>query len=366
VPGSLVGAVIHVDRRRFPMNPRPRAGRARFAVVEFLRTEQSAGVVLLLATIVALVWANVSHGYESAWTARIRVGPLRSDLRHLINDGFMSIFFFVVGLEIKRELVVGELRDRRTAALPALAAIGGMVFPALLYLAFNAGGPARSGWAIPMATDIAFVIGVMALLGDRAPQRLRVFLLTLAIVDDVGAIVIIALAYSGGTVHPTLIGAALALSVPARPVRARPILEVLERYLHPVASYAVVPIFALANAGVLLSRASLRGALGSPVFWGIVIGLAVGKPLGIIGISLVAVRGRIGRLPAGVSYPNLVGGGALAGIGFTVSLFVVTLAFTDAERITEATLGVLAGSVVSGILGTALLLLQEPRRLRRS
>ena len=348
------------------MGPRQKPRRARSAVVEFLRTEQSAGAVLFLATIAALIWANVSPRYETIWGSRLEVGPLHADLRHLVNDGLMTMFFFVVGLEIKRELVRGELRDRRAAALPALAAIGGMVVPALFYLAFNTESSTRAGWGIPMATDIAFVVGMMALLGDRAPQRLRLFLLTLAIVDDVGAILIIAIAYSGGSLHPTLIAVAAALLVPARPVRGRPVLESLERYLHPLASYGVVPIFALANAGVLVSHASLREALGSPVFWGIVIGLAVGKPLGIIGASLLAVRARLGRLPLGVSHPNLIGGGTLAGIGFTVSLFVATLAFADAARVTEATLGVLVGSAVSGILGATLLLLQEPRSLRRS
>lgn len=335
------------------------------ALLQFLRTEQSSGFILVFASVAALVWANTGAGYDTFWGTELVLGRVTAEYRDLVNDGLMAVFFFVVGLEIKRELAVGDLRDRRAAALPALAAVGGMVVPALLYLAFN-GAETRQGWGIPMATDIAFVAGMMALLGDRAPERLRLFLLTLAIVDDIGAILIIAIAYSGGSVHPTLISVAAALLVPAHPVRGRPVLEKLERYLHPFASYAVVPIFALANAGVLVSHASLRNALGSPVFWGIVIGLVVGKPLGIIGASLLAVRARLGRLPPGISYPNLFGGGTLAGIGFTVSLFVATLAFTDPDRVTEATLGVLVGSVLSGILGAALLLLQEPRSLRRS
>jgi NhaA family Na+:H+ antiporter len=319
-------------------------------------------MLLLLATISALVWANTLSGYESFWTAHVGT----KELRDWVNDDLMALFFFVVGLEIKRELVVGELRDRRTAALPALAAVGGMLAPALLYLAFNAGRPGAPGWGIPMATDIAFVVGTTALLGSRAPQRLRLFLLTLAIVDDVGVILIIALAYSGGTVHPTLIAVVLALLVPAKPVLGRRVLEALENRLHPVASFVVVPVFALANAGVIVSSSSLRSAVHSTVFWGIVAGLVLGKPLGIVGASLLGVRTRLGRLPAGVSRPNLVGGGALAGIGFTVSLFIATLAFTDATLGTDATFGILVGSAVSGIVGTGLLLVQEPRSVRRS
>lgn len=389
------------------MSPRPRAGLGRTALREFLRTEQAAGAFLIAATALALVWANVLAGYETFWRTELRFGGIE-DFRHWVNDGLMTIFFFVVSLEIKRELVVGELRDRRIAALPVFAAVGGMIGPALIFLALNAGGPGERGWGVPMATDIAFAIGVLALLGPRVPHRLRLFLLTLAIVDDIGAIAIIAVAYSDEVawrwlgvagaallvlillraaslsspllylavgvgcwlaatrsgVHPTLAGVALGLLTPAYAVRGRMVLERLESLLHPVSSYVVVPLFALANAGVLVSGEAIRSAISSPVFWGIVLGLVVGKTVGITVSALAAERLPLAGLPPGVDTRAVIGGAAVAGIGFTVSLFILGLAFDDARLITDGTLGVLAGSTASGILGAAILVSRRGRIVR--
>jgi NhaA family Na+:H+ antiporter len=350
----------------------------------------------------------------------------------------MTLFFLVVGLEIKRELTTGELRDRRAAALPVIAAVGGMVVPALLYLALNAGGDGAHGWGIPMATDIAFALGVLTLAARSAPASLKPFLLTLAIVDDIGAIVVIALFYSGGVtwepllvaaamlgaivalqrihvratpvylvlgvgvwlavlesgVHPTVAGVALGLLTPSvafqRPgavseeahriadetvddpvppdadapqwlrlaelsrETVSPLARV-EAALHPWTSSLVVPLFALANAGVALSGEALGDALRSPVALGIVLGLVVGKVVGIALASLGAVRLGIGRLPEGAGTRALLGTAAVAGIGFTVSLFVAELAFSAPALVDSAKIGIFAGSIAAGALGFALL-----------
>jgi Na+:H+ antiporter, NhaA family len=369
--------------------------RTRTALATFLETEESGGIILFVAAVGGMVWANLLPGYDTFWHESITVGGLEKDLRHWVNDGLMTVFFLVVGLEIKRELVVGELREPRVAMLPAAAALGGMVAPALVYLAINANGGAMSGWAIPMATDIAFVVGALAVLGPRVPSGLKLFLLTLAIVDDVGAIVVIALVYSRGIawrwllvsvaalavvalmslirisspltylvpgiaawaamvssgIHPTLSGVALGLMVPARPVRGRPVLEDLERWLHPVSSYAIIPIFALANAGVVLTAESLRGSIASRVFWGVALGLVIGKTAGIAGASFVAERLRIGRRPEGASMRHITGGAAMAGIGFTVSLFIAGLAFESGVFADQARMGILVGSIASAVAG---------------
>jgi Na+:H+ antiporter, NhaA family len=295
----------------------------------FLRDEAAGGIALLTATAVALAWANSpwDASYHSVWT---------HDVRHVVNDGLMSLFFLVVGLEIKRELVHGDLHRWRTAALPAIAAVGGMVVPAGIY-AVTAGG---SGWGIPMATDIAFAVGVLALLGRRVPSGLRLFLLTLAVVDDIGAVVVIALFYGGG-VHPSLIGVAIGLLLPTRRV------ERLENALHPITAFAVVPIFVLANTGVRLDV-----ALDGRIALGIVLGLVVGKPLGIGLAAWAAVRLRLGVLPGGVTWPQLVATGAVAGVGFTVSLFVAGLAFADDSAAAgTATVAVMGASVLAASFG---------------
>lgn len=373
----------------------------------FLNTESAGGLVLLAATILALVWANLplDGGYESFWTTEmtVTVGDLEigEDLRHWVNDALMTIFFFVVGLEIKRELVAGELNDVRKAMLPAIAAVGGMVGPALIYLAFNAGRPGEAGWGIPMATDIAFAVGVMALLSKRVPPGLKVFLLSLAIVDDVGAILVIALFYSSGIqfawllgallllvaivvmrrlrvywvpayaivgalvwfatlesgVHATIAGVALALLTSARPTDPGgvSVAERLEHLLHPWSSFLIIPIFALANAGLVLSAGTIKDAMTSSVALGVIVGLVVGKIVGISAAAWVATRAGVARLPEGVTWRHIVGGAALAGIGFTVSLFIAGLAFSDPALIAESKIGILAGSVVAGLLGTAIL-----------
>jgi NhaA family Na+:H+ antiporter len=348
------------------------------------------------------VWANVDHaGYAGWWQHELTVGlgdaTITESLVHWVNDAVMTVFFFVVGLEIKRELVTGELRDPRRAALPALAALGGMIVPALIYLAVNAGG-ATDGWAIPMATDIAFAVGVLALLGSRVPPPLKLFLLALAIVDDIGAIVVIALFYSSGVdgwwlagavavtllvllmarlrvdhplayvvpgvvlwvclheagIEPTLAGVVLGLLTPARPRRGVPVLERLETALHPLSTFVVVPVFALANAGVYLGGDVVEHALRSRVTLGIVAGLVVGKFTGILGATAVALRARVGSLPEGLGLRHVAAVAVLGGIGFTVSLFVTDLAFRGAAT-DDAKIGVLAASTLAGVLGVTVL-----------
>lgn len=403
----------------------------------FLNTEQAGGIILLVATIVALIWANspFASSYDSLWRTEIglRVGELEvmEDLRHWINDGAMTLFFFVVALEIKRELVVGELNEIRKAMIPIIAAAGGMVVPALLFLILNAGSAAGSGWGIPMATDIAFAVGVLAVLGDRIPTGLKVFLLSLAIVDDIGAILVIALFYSGGIgfgwllaavgllvaivalrrlrvywipiyvlvgvaawfftfksgVHATIAGAVIGFLTPARPTDPRGFAEVLEEagrledepdaaslravqlesnevvsaaeriehLLHPWTSYLVVPLFALANAGLILNIGGIADALTSRLTMGIVAGLVIGKLVGISGATWLAVRSGLGRLPEGVNWRHVMGASAVAGIGFTVSLFITALAFDDPGLVDEAKIGVLFASMLAGLIGVTIL-----------
>jgi Na+:H+ antiporter, NhaA family len=370
---------------------------------EFVSLEAASGIVLLAATVAALVWANVATGsYLSWWGHEVTLGwgdlTITQTLGHWVNTGLMTVFFFVVGLEIKRELVTGELRDRSRAALPAVAALGGMIVPALVYVAVNIGGGGAKGWAIPMATDIAFAVGVLAILGARVPSGLKLFLLTLAIVDDIGAIVVIALFFSRGIapgwlfaglltvvavvlmsragvnhplayvipgvvlwvclheggIEPTLAGVVLGLLTPARPRDGAPVLERLEHRLHPFSSFVVVPLFALANAGVVLTAETISHAVSSRVTIGIVAGLVVGKFLGILGASTLAVRVGIGRLPVGMDSRHLVGVAALGGIGFTVSLFIADLTFRG-TAFEDAKLGVLVASTLAAFIGVTLL-----------
>jgi NhaA family Na+:H+ antiporter len=402
---------------------------------EFLDTESAGGLVLLAATAIALLWANspLSASYDSLWATElsVRVGPyeLALDLRHWINDALMAIFFFVVGLEIKRELVVGELNTAKKAALPAVAALGGMVVPAVIYLALNAGSPGARGWGIPMATDIAFAVGILALLGGRVDPPLKVFLLSLAIADDIGAILVIALFYAGGVtvpgllvaiafllailglrrirvtwlplylllgiglwlatlssgIHPTIAGVALGLLAPARPLtrdsedavaldghedgvtaeavtafklRAQERVAVTERLalaLHPWTGFVVIPLFALANAGVSLRPTGAEG-FSWAVTVGVVAGLVIGKPLGITLFAWVGSRLGMVDLPEGVRWREITGVSALAGIGFTISLFIANLAFSDPGLVEAAKIGILAGSLLASLLGGAILL----------
>ncbi len=378
----------------------PVAGRALSPVgSDFVSVEVLGGAFLLFATAVALVWANfAAASYADVWEHAVTIGPgslaVTESVREWVNSGPMAVFFFVVGIEIKRELVRGELRDPRTASLPAIAALGGMVVPALLYLALNPSGPDQRGWAIPMATDIAFAVVVLAVLGSRVSRPLKLFLLTLAIVDDIGAVIVIALFYSHGIalgwlaagagvivvivglqrleigrpifyvlpaialwvcllesgVHAAMAGVALGLLTPARTIGGRMVIEQLEARLHLWSSLLVIPLFAVANAGVELNASAIQRAVESRIAWGVALGLVVGKPLGIMLASALAVRTGIGRLPESVSFRRLLGVGMVAGIGFTVSLFVAGLSFTG-ERLDDTKFAILAASVVSATTG---------------
>jgi NhaA family Na+:H+ antiporter len=415
---------------------------------EFARVEASGGIVLLAATALALVWANSpwAASYDALWhtTLAVRaddVGP-SMDLYHWINDGLMALFFFVVGLEIKREVLVGELADPRKAVLPIAAAVGGMVVPALLYLSLTLGTPGAAGWGIPMATDIAFALGVLALLGRRAPLALKVFLTALAIVDDIGAVLVIAVFYTAAIdwpalllglallavlvgassvgvrsplvyalvgiavwaaflqsgVHATIAGVLLAATIPAwvrldvssfvdrartsldhlaeaagrggsvltdhvqqhaladletACERAQAPMLRLEHALHPWVSFLVMPLFALANAGVPLGGAV--GALGHPVALGAAAGLVVGKQVGITLCAWLAVRAGLASLPAGVPWRHVYGAAWLGGIGFTMSLFVAGLAFGDGELLLAAKIGILGASAAAGVTGYLLI-----------
>jgi NhaA family Na+:H+ antiporter len=416
-------------------------------VVEFARVEAAGGIVLLIAAIVALVWAN-SPFYESYFTlfnSHIELNGwvihINESYKDFINDGLMVIFFFVVGLEIKRELVVGELNSVKKAALPAMAALGGMIVPALIFIAFvfNAEPDAIDGWGIPMATDIAFSVGVVALLGTRVSVGAKLFLLALAIVDDVGAILVIALFYTADLnmvwlaiaaagimltyafrrmgirpflvyvilgigiwyaflesgVHATIAGVILGLLTPVHSFytdeqfrqkaqqvldrwdinRASPHAEErldqdalelaavanasvspvdrLEHALHPWSSFVIVPLFALANAGVRFvgQETGVVDALLSPVALGITFGLALGKPIGITLATWIGVKLNLGVLPARTTMRTIVGLGTLAGIGFTVSLFITELAFRESAFADEAKLGIFVASAIAGIVG---------------
>jgi NhaA family Na+:H+ antiporter len=368
----------------------------------FIRTEAASGALLMAAAAIALVAANSPlDGLYGALLdlpvgARLGSLALQKPLLLWINDGLMAIFFLLVGLEIKRELIEGELSTRAQAALPCLAALGGMAVPALIYAAVNRNDPvALHGWAIPAATDIAFALGVLALLGTRVPASLKVFLVALAIIDDLGAIAIIAVFYSGALslwslglaggvmvcllalnragvrrqapymllgialwlfvlksgVHATLAGVVVALAIPAREDAAgqSPLRE-LEHLLHPWVAHLVMPAFAFANAGVSFSGIAAADLFaGVPL--GIALGLFLGKQLGAFGAAWLAIRAGWARMPDGADWPMLYGTCMLAGIGFTMSLFIGTLAFELASYAAPVRLGVLAGSALSGIAG---------------
>ena len=379
------------------IGPGTRRRRAR-ALREFLDTEVAGAVVLLVAVVVALVWANssFSSSYSDLWHTELSVSVgwgLDMSLHQVVNDGLMTVFFFVVGLEIKRELVDGELSDPRTAAVPVAAAIGGMVVPALLFAAINASTGTTRGWGIPMATDIAFALGVLAVAGSRLASGAKLFLLTSAVVDDIGAIVVIAVVYSTSIspgallgaavvigmvllaraagvqslvvyvllgvllwdamfesgVHATIAGVVLGLITPARGPHS--VAERLEHRLHPLSSFVIVPLFALANAGVRLDVGSLSEPAPRAVALGVVVGLVIGKTVGISAATAIAVKTRIGRLPDGVGAGEVIGMAMVAGIGFTVSLFVTELAFDDPAIRDAAKTAVLVASVVAAVAG---------------
>ncbi|MDE0115376.1 MAG: Na+/H+ antiporter NhaA [bacterium] len=409
----------------------------------FAAIEAAGGVLMLVATVAALVWANSpwQDSYGEFWHTQVSfsVGDYKfeEDLEHIVQDGFMAVFFFVIGLEIKRELVAGQLRDPRFAALPAVAALGGMVVPALVYFAFNAGGPGESGWGIPMATDIAFAVGLLSLLGNRISSQMKVFLLTLAIVDDIGAILVIAIFYTGDLsggwlltaavllagiivlrrlgvwylpvylaigvafwlavlesgVHATIAGVILGLLTPAKSLQSedearrwadwlrmqdvvdlddarrvgfhiresQPVSLRIEETLHPIAGYIIIPIFALSAAGVELSGDVLSDAATSSVTMGVAIGLVVGKTAGISLFSWIAHRLGWVTIPKSLAGLHMVGLAMVAGIGFTVSLFISRLAFDDESVADEARIGILVGSLIAAVVGLAILSRTEPR-----
>ncbi len=385
------------------------------SITAFIRTEAASGVILLAMAALALIAANsplsVLYGAFLDLPVGVQVGPLglQKPLLLWINDGLMAVFFLLVGLEIKRELLEGELSTREQAILPALAAIGGMVVPALIYAGVNLNDPpALRGWAIPAATDIAFALGVLALLGSRVPPSLKVFLVALAIIDDLGAILIIALFYTADLslwslelagvvlvalfvlnrvgvtrigpymllgvalwlfvlqsgVHATLAGVAIAFAVPiGEDESGRSPLRALESALHPWVAFLVMPAFAFANAGV--SFAGITPAeLFAGVPLGIALGLFLGKQIGAFGAAWLAIRAGWARMPEGADWGLLYGTSMLAGIGFTMSLFIGTLAFEPAAYAAPVRLGVLTGSLLSGIAGYAVLRLVCSRRVR--
>ena len=411
----------------------------------FFKSEVSGSIVLMACTIVALAWANSPWSQTYVDLAHTKVGfswgdtSLYLSLQHWINDALMAIFFFVVGLEVKREIAIGELSTLRKAALPVSAAVGGMLIPAGFYVAVNVGGQALHGWGIPMATDIAFALGILALFGSRAPIGLKVFLTALAIADDIGAVLVIAIFYTASLklgalavaaifmlliagaravgirrsgiylilaigvwlsvltsgIHATVAGILIAMLVPIRAKiepeefmkRARNRLAelestnlthdsmvddkaqlhalddihqttgdmippgiALEHRLHPVQSFLILPLFALFNAGVVLGGDSL-GQTTDPVALGIVLGLVLGKQIGVVGFSWISIKSGWADLPDGVSWPHIWGASCLAGVGFTMSLFITELAFDNPSYIGKAKLGILVASLIAGILG---------------
>lgn len=375
---------------------------------DFLHRETSSGMLILLASAVGLVIANspISDRYFSLLDRQFQIGAaelaLKFSVLKFINYVLMTLFFFVVGLEIKRELTSGHLASLKRAVMPFIAAIGGMALPALIYLAI-AGDVDANGWGVPVATDIALAVGLLAMVGPSVAQSLRSFLLALAVIDDIGAIAIIAFVYSTGVeyswaligvfvilwivllkkldshtmyiyvilgialwycllrsgVHPTLAGVILGLLTPNIPHQNSQledredgtvsVIEWLEKIIHPWSSFVIVPIFAFANTGVEISNESVRSAINSPIAWGIFFGLVLGKPIGILLTSLAAKKFRIGEMPEGAKNIDLVATGSAAGIGFTVAIFIANLAFDDAQTQDLAVFSVIVASVVSGL-----------------
>jgi Na+:H+ antiporter, NhaA family len=308
-------------------------------LIQFLRVEATSGIVLLAAAAAALICANspASHVYQAFW----------QPLRFWVNDALMALFFMLVGLELRRELREGALASIRQATLPGVAALGGVLVPALIYTAFNADTPRSNGWAIPTATDVAFAVGILALLGNRVPPGLRVLLLAIAIVDDVVAVVVITFFYSdtGQGAHPALLGVVVGLLFPARPAHR------IERHLHPWVAFGIMPLFALANAGVSLGEVNLHSDATLPLVGGVVVGLVVGKPVGILLATWLAVRLHWCSLPTGVGYKQVAVIGCLGGIGFTMSLFISHLAFADQAELVTAKVAILIGSSMAAVVG---------------
>jgi NhaA family Na+:H+ antiporter len=415
---------------------------------EFFRQEAAGGLLLLAATVLALIWANSpwADSYHTLWHTELRAGfgawSMAKPLHVWINDGLMAIFFFAVGLEIKREVLVGELATVKRAMLPITAAVGGMIVPALIYLVLNAGKPGSHGWGVPMATDIAFALGILALLGNRVCLSLKIFLTALAIVDDIGAVIVIALFYTADLsvaalgvgalfflalmaanragvdnplaytllgvglwasflqsgIHPTVAGVIIAMTIPVKPrlsdfefleqgrkvldsfreaggkggamlgnerrrraaallVRAsryvQTPLQRMEHELHPWVMFLIMPLFALANAGVHIGSETL-GALADRISLGIIAGLVLGKQIGILLFSWLAVRTGLAALPGGIAWKDIYAAGWLAGVGFTMSLFIANLAFGDSPLLELSKIAILTASVIAGAVGWTL------------
>ncbi|MBD1577314.1 Na+/H+ antiporter NhaA [Vibrio sp. S11_S32] len=375
------------------------------SILNFFKKESASGIILVIAAAIAMLVANSSLNEMYQHALHIDIFGMSSS--HWINDGLMAVFFLLIGLEVKRELLIGALKSKETALFPAIAAVGGMLAPALVYLAFNGSDPvAASGWAIPAATDIAFALGIMALLGSRVPVSLKVFLLALAIIDDLGVVVIIALFYSSDLstlallvgfistailfvmniknvtqirwyllvgfilwvsvlqsgVHATLAGVVIGFAIPLQGKKqagkedGRSPLKHLEHALHPYVSFLILPLFAFANAGISLKGVSLSG-LTDMLPLGIALGLLIGKPLGVFSFSWISVKLGFAKLPEGINFKHIFAVSVLCGIGFTMSIFISSLAFTnvDASFDTYSRLGILIGSTTAAILGYALL-----------
>ena len=424
----------------------------RAPIQAFIHTEEVGAIILLAAAAAALGWANSpwSASYVDFWhiyiSFDIHIFAISENLGHLVNEGLMAVFFFVVGLEIKRELLHGELSSFRKAALPFVAAVGGMAVPALIYFLLNRSGESVAGWGVPMATDIAFALGVLALLGRRVPAELRVFLLGLAVVDDLGVIAVIATFYTDtihwanlglglalfvviagcirmgirslgfylilcvvmwqffleSGIHATLAGVLAAAIVPSEPhihrrdyaaavedllhdfklamanddeEKAEGIaeqieelsrgtegpMERLENIVHPWVSFVVLPLFALANAGIVFTSDTMSEALASSVTLGVAAGLLIGKPLGVLGMTWLAVRTGLGQLPSAVTWLHVLGVGLLAGIGFTVAIFVAGIAFDDQALVDHAKMGIFGASLLAGATGYLFLRFTGPR-----
>ncbi|MFG5051354.1 Na+/H+ antiporter NhaA [Vibrio cholerae] len=372
---------------------------------DFFKMESAGGILLVIAAAIAMVIANSAMG--EGYQAFLHTYVFGMSVSHWINDGLMAVFFLLIGLEVKRELLEGALKSRETAIFPAIAAVGGMLAPALIYVAFNFNDPAAiQGWAIPAATDIAFALGIMALLGKRVPVSLKVFLLALAIIDDLGVVVIIALFYSSDLstialtigfimtgvlfmlnakhvtklsiylvaglilwiavlksgVHATLAGVVIGFAIPLKGNKGEHSpLKHLEHALHPYVAFAILPVFAFANAGISLQGVSLAG-LTSMLPLGVALGLFLGKPLGIFSFSWAAVKLGVAKLPEGINFKHIFAVSVLCGIGFTMSIFISSLAFGQANEAydTYARLGILMGSTTAALLGYSLLRLYLP------
>lgn len=381
---------------------------------EFFKSEQASGIILILCTITSIAVANSAsgEGFIDFWHTKIGFdsGPihLKLTLEHWINDGLMAIFFLLIGLEIERELYIGELSNPRKAILPIFAALGGMATPAFLYFLFNRGTETAGGIGIPMATDIAFALGALSLLGRRIPLSLKVFLTALAIIDDLGAIVMIALFYVGdfsflyfalsigiflallainrlgvrhlafylipgavmwycmvqSGVHATLSGVLLAFAIPFGQAKEISPSYKLQHFLHRPVAFLIMPIFAIANTGIILSGNLLAG-LGTPNSMGILAGLILGKPIGIVAFTWLSIRLGLSQLPNKVDWLHVLGAGFLAGIGFTMSIFITLLAFTDAGIVQNSKIAILTSSLIAGSIGLVILRLRKDKPVHR-